>query len=290
MSTEEKHIILTFVASPDEEDLLSGYMLTRFTLGGIEETDAGEIRMYIPEAEWTREAQENLTVFLESDSEIALLNIEELDSKRNWNAEWEAGIEPQFVTDSLVITPSWKRAEVESTREHVIVIDPKMSFGTGHHETTRLCLRAIEEIDVNDKRVLDLGTGSGILGIYTLQRSAAHVLGIDTDEWAAENVRENLGLNNISEQQFRIEQGTLDSVVPSDEKFDIIIANIHRNILLELASDLLRHLMPAGVLLLSGLLTIDSEEVTSAYSELGFLLSKTYSEGDWTALLFHTTE
>jgi ribosomal protein L11 methyltransferase len=279
-------LALTFRVPLEVQDSLQGFMLTQTTLEGLEETSNGEIRYFIPVGEWDDTLRDELAEFLQSlPAEVELRSVEPIEEK-DWNAEWEAGIEPVEVTDDLVISPSWKEEEAEAIgSKYVIIIDPKMSFGTGHHETTRLCLRAIEKIPVPKMSVLDVGTGSGVLAIYALMRGAAKAVGVDTDDWAVENVEENRDLNGIAANRFTVYCGTLETTVDEAETFDLILANIHRNILVESKLRIASHAKPGSMLVLSGLLVYDAAEVTEQYRAAGYQLIEELRETEWSALL-----
>lgn len=280
------YLALKFRVPVSLEDDLQGLMLTLCEVQGVEE-NSGETIFYVNGDEWDEARQTLLDEFVIDRAPIHFLGREEIEP-RDWNAEWEASIQPEHVTERLVITPSWHKDQALTMRsEKLIVIDPKMSFGTGHHETTRLCLRALESLDVRDKNVLDLGTGTGVLAIYALMLGARHALAVDTDEWSIANAIENRSLNGIGEAQLEIRAGTLASTVRHDEQFDIIVANIHRNVLLEIASQLRKHLVSGGSLILSGLLVYDAEEVRATFEEESFHFQSQTNENEWIALQFH---
>jgi len=283
---EARRAALKFHAPIEMEDALQGFMLTHTTVEGIEEAADGSIFYFIPREEWSDDLESEITTFLSHYADSEFLG-SELIEERDWNAEWESSITPQRVTDALVITPSWKKEESQSLgAEHLIVIDPKMSFGTGHHETTRLCLRAIESLDVRDTTVLDIGTGSGVLAIYALLRGARHAVAIDTDQWSIENALENRALNNIAERDLEIRMGTVSSAMKPEERFDTILANIHRNVLIEIANEIAAHCNERTSVVLSGLLIYDVEEVRGVYESLGFHFVREIRENEWACLIY----
>jgi ribosomal protein L11 methyltransferase len=284
------YIGLSFEASGADADLLEAFFLIHSTLAGVEEKNDGSLLYYIPFPEWTEAFQEWLEAFCTEHSEIEFLGSEEIED-HDWNAEWEATIVPQRATTELVITPSWKSKEAfEMRAKYTITIDPKMSFGTGHHETTRLCMKAIEEMNLAGKRALDLGTGSGVLAMYALMRGAKHAVGIDTDSWSITNALENRALNNISESQFEIRQGTLGTAAKESESFDLILANLHRNILIENARLLRKHMAPSAWLVLSGILMYDVAEIRAAFESERFTFSKELRENEWSCLIFQASK
>jgi ribosomal protein L11 methyltransferase len=267
-------------------DELQGYLLTHFNVEGLEEPNDGSTICYVTDHEWDEDAIESLRGFLATRESIELIGSEVIE-ERDWNAEWESSIEPLKITDNLTITPSWKLEDAARFETpYTIVIDPKMSFGTGHHETTRLCLRAIDSLPVEDLRVLDVGTGSGVLAIYALLRGARHAIGIDTDEWSIDNAQENRTLNRLNEDQLEIRAGTLDETITASERFEIILANIHRNVLMALAERLKSHLAPGGTLVLSGLLIYDADDIRREYESRGFRFVLQDQENEWVSLTF----
>jgi ribosomal protein L11 methyltransferase len=280
-----EHVALRFRASQEWEEILKGFLLMNADVEGIEEHADTSIVVYIPVTSWNSEVKEAIHNFVAENTEIEFEGEDRIQD-RDWNAEWEKTIEPQWATPELLIAPSWKLEEARVLApKHLITIDPKMSFGTGHHETTRLCLKALETIDVANKTVLDIGTGSGVLAMYALQRGGKSAVGIDTDVWSIDNAAENRGLNNITEAQLEIRSGTLAEAVKPEDRFDIILANIHRNVLVEIASDIKEHLNAGGSVILSGLLIYDADEVRNAYEAAGLILERQLAENEWTCLV-----
>ena len=195
----------------------------------------------------------------------------------NWNEEWEKNFQPINVVDKVLI-----RAEFHESQglEEEIIIQPKMSFGTGHHATTYLMIQQMMDMDFQGEKVLDMGCGTSVLAIYAKKKGASDVLGIDIDEWAVENSRENAERNNTP---MRVELGTADNL--GQEKFEIILANINRNILI---SDIPRYvevLEPGGSLLLSGLCFFDVDDILQVCEEQNLQLQKKLQREEWVSLL-----
>ena len=163
----------------------------------------------------------------------------------NWNEEWEKNFTPINVENKVLIRAEFHQ---ENPNLHEIIIQPKMSFGTGHHPTTHLMIQQMLDMDFMDKKVLDMGCGTSVLGIFAKQKDASEVVAIDIDEWSVENSIENAERNNV---KLRISQGTADNL--GGEDFDIILANINRNILISDIPTYVSVLRDKGKLLLSGL-------------------------------------
>jgi ribosomal protein L11 methyltransferase len=283
------HAALRFDISGESRESLEGFFLTHTSFAGSQENDDGSITFFVPSEEWNADLHSLIQTFCGAEPELEFIGAEIIED-RDWNAEWEATIDPMQATPELVITPSWKMEDAKALEpKYIITIDPKMSFGTGHHETTRLCLAASETLDITNRSALDIGTGSGVLAIYALQRGANHAVGIDTDTWAVANTIENRELNALSDQQFEVRQGTLD-VVPEGEVFDVIFANIHRNVLLEIAKQIRSHVAAGAYVILSGILVYDAAEVRAAYEKANFTLVRELQENEWTCLIFQSCE
>jgi ribosomal protein L11 methyltransferase len=196
---------------------------------------------------------------------------------RNWNEDWEKTIQPIWVTETLVIAPTWSPVEDAEGRT-VIVIDPKMSFGTGYHETTRLMLRMMQKYLPSGSSVLDVGTGTGVLAIAAVKLGAKSAIGVDIDEWSADNGNENIERNRLG-GKVEIRIGSLD-VVP-EPIFDVILANIIRSTILELLPAMLAKLAPQGMLFLSGLLVEDQAQVESALKHNACSVIDVLNENEW---------
>jgi ribosomal protein L11 methyltransferase len=199
---------------------------------------------------------------------------------QNWNKTWEETIRPVRVTDRIVVAPTW-HPFTAGPGDIVLTIDPKMSFGTGYHESTRLMLGLIERYTRAGMRVLDAGTGTGILAIAALMLGADSAVGFDIDEWAFANAVENGELNGVS-GRFTVRHGDLSVV--TETGFDLIGANIQKNVIEEMLPGLTRRLARTGTLLLSGLLAADRDGILSAVRDAGLSPAEEVREGEWIAL------
>jgi ribosomal protein L11 methyltransferase len=214
----------------------------------------------------------------------AKVNEEELIEPQNWNEKWEKSIEPQTI-GKFYVRPTWAKRLDNDSDLIELLIDPKMAFGTGYHATTRLILDWLDEIVTEKDVVLDAGTGTGILGIAALKLGADSVFGFDIDEWSEENCHENISLNKV--QNFDVKLGSTE-VIPQESSFDLILANINRNALIELIPVLLSYLKNDGTLLLSGLLVEDEATILNLDSVKSLTHLETRQNGEWIAILLST--
>jgi len=198
----------------------------------------------------------------------------------NWNAVWESQFEPIALNRNC-----WIRAPFHAEIPHAgmeLLIEPKMSFGTGHHATTRLMCNLMLEQDFTGKAVWDYGCGTGVLGILAAKLGATRVIANDIETWAVENAQENAERNGVHLYLFT---GGAE-LLPSGESFDIILANINRNILSDTAAHYLPHLRPDGLLFLSGFLNQDEAFLSDLMQKNGLSLLEVRTEGGWSCLLF----
>ncbi|MFA6468643.1 MAG: 50S ribosomal protein L11 methyltransferase [Bacteroidota bacterium] len=262
---------------PDEQvrELLPA-ALSDFPFEGFVEDDRG-LHCFIKKDAWHDSIE---TVIREIAELYHLSFVEHLSTTeikhKNWNEEWEKSIQPIHVSDRFIITPSWHT--VNEPGKSVIIIDPKMTFGTGYHETTRLMLRLMETYISPKTSVLDVGTGTGILAIGAAKLGAQKIIGVDIDEWSMENGIENAKRNNV-QQQIDIRIGSLETV--PEHNFDVILANIIRNTILDLMDAMCSKLAPSGVLLLSGLLMSDRLTIEEALNVRKFTVLTVLQENEW---------
>ena len=195
--------------------------------------------------------------------------------KTNWNAEWENNYQPIIIEDKVLVRATFHEAQSEFPYE--IVVNPKMSFGTGHHETTYLMLAAQLEMDLKGKKVLDAGCGTGILSIMAGILGAKEIVAFDNDPWVIDNVEENLQLNN---QQALVFAGVLADL-NLQTRFDVILANINKNVLLDEMEAFAEHLQDKGELLLSGFYEADLADLKKAASACGLKFVWTMDKNGW---------
>ncbi len=233
---------------------------------------------FISEKDFTSSKLENLENLLKRYTFRAELDSWEYIEDRNWNEAWEQTLTPQFV-GKFFIRPSW--SEIESPSNTTLLqIDPKMSFGTGYHASTRLILRKMPEIVEEGDKVLDAGTGTGILAIAAVKMGAEWVFGFDIDEWSYRNASENTKLNDV-EERVTLVRGD-QQVIPDDTTFDVIIANINRSVILPMLPLFLERLKAEGTLVLSGLTRSDRSQIEENENLQKYAsLRETTREGEW---------
>ena len=245
------------------------------------ETDDGGLSAYIQSDDWVEGMLEQVQILSSDEVEFKVEreNIEQV----NWNEEWEKNFEPIEVLGKVSVRAPFHGG---NELEYNIVIEPKMSFGTGHHETTHLMIEHLLEIDLEGKKVLDMGCGTGILAIFSEMRCTSEVEAIDIDPWCYENSVENAARNNC--RKIKVFEG--DASLLKEQQFDVVIANINRNILLEDMSSYVRCLKPGGLLLLSGFYVEDMEQIGRKARELGLKLLDEKERNRWVGLKYVNLE
>ena len=241
---------------------------------GFEETETG-LLSYIALAGFDGELTSGLEELV---NRYGLTYTSNAIDKQNWNALWESNFEPVLVDDFVGVRANFHDS-FNGAVEHDIIITPKMSFGTGHHGTTYSVMQLMRGIDFANKSVFDFGTGTGLLAILAHKLGAVDILAVDNDDWCIENASENIVVNNTQS----IEIQKVDNA-KLNKKFNIIIANINKNIILDNLAFLAEATVPGGVVLLSGLLVEDEPEIEAACAALGWKHQETRTRNNWIAL------
>ena len=255
---------------------------------GFQETDSF-LLSYFDKSRWSDDSfdrfKNDLRLLLQKVSVNADVRFQEI-REENWNEQWEKTIQPIEIGERFTIKPSWSEY---NNRDHriVIQIDPKMSFGTGYHETTRLILRLLEKYVVEGSTVLDVGTGTGILAIGSVKLGAASAVGIDIDDWSIQNAQENILSNKVAGRVV-ISDRPLDTFDSSS--VDLIAANLTLNTNIQLLNQFLRVLKTKGVLILSGLLLGDHDAITEHLVEKRFHILDELIENEWIAITAQKTQ
>jgi ribosomal protein L11 methyltransferase len=214
--------------------------------------------------------------------EVAVEYSKTLIEDQNWNEEWEKNFDPILIGKECYIRATFHKPEPSFPYE--IVIEPKMSFGTGHHQTTTMMVQLALEMDFKGKQVLDMGAGTAVLAILAGMKGAEPITAIDIDEWAFENAKENVEMNGFG--NIKVEMGGAELL--GSEHFDVIFANINRNILLEDIPSYVKVLKSNGSLLFSGFYKEDIPLIEEKCKSCGLILEKSKNIDNWVALQFKT--
>ena len=267
--------------SSNDKEILYALMAQIGFEGFVEGDD--DIQAYIDEESYVAEELNQLI------DELAAVNIKvqyrfHRAEDQNWNEEWEKKFDPVIIDEGVLIRAPFH--DSSGDLECTLVIEPKMSFGTGHHHTTKLMIREMGNHLLEGKRILDMGCGTGVLGIYACKKGAARVLGVDNDQWAYENSLENVKRNGATAMDVRLG----DVGVLYREKFHMILANITRNTLVRDMSVYTEHLYDQGLMVISGILAEDVQYVLNEAYRCGLKHLSTGEESNWISLTFVNAE
>jgi len=273
--------VFKIYSNPFQPDLISG-LLWELEITGITEEE-NHIIVFADEDANVNE--ERINKYLEKLKSEKLLNdysiISESLPEKNWNELWEKGREVIRVSDKFVIKPTFKEYKA-LPGEIVLTIDPKMSFGTGEHQSTKLIIKLLEKYVRPGMRLLDVGSGTGILSIAAIKLGAAKAVAVDNDERCYENCIENCELNSVT-GKVKIVKGEISDI--KKDNFDLIIANIQKDVLLNIADQIIEKLKPDGITILSGLLVKDEKDIEQQYIKTGFEIVEIKLMDDWIAMV-----
>lgn len=260
-------------------EIVCGFFAEIGYTGFLEEDNS--LLAYIPETEFSQdELDELLTDLFEKSFIEDLVKVKTIE-KQNWNALWEKNyFKPIAIKNKLYVRGSFHPKDDSFDDE--IVIDPKMSFGTGHHQTTKMILEAMIEAQIEGKSIMDMGTGTGILAIYAALRKAKDIDAIDIDDWSVENAIENCKINGF-ENNIPVKKGDGRILAKLNKSYDLFIANINLGVLLQDLALYEKHLNPGGEMMLSGFLHSDAEDLIN---ESTLELVDRKNEGEWAMLKF----
>jgi ribosomal protein L11 methyltransferase len=271
---------ITCLLSPDNE-LARELLIAELGNAGFESFVETEdtVEAYIPSNEFFTEILTSES--LQNNELFQFKYSAEVIADQNWNEVWEKNyFEPLLIENKCLIRAPFH--DTYPVADYEIIINPRMAFGTGNHETTHLMIKAILDLDLSHKNVLDMGCGSGILSILSSMKGASEITAIDIDEWSFNNTVENAELNNIL--NIRILLG--DSGLLTEMSFDVILANIQRNILLQDMEAYRKVLKPGGELIMSGFYTADLPVIEEKAVSLGMKLISSGERSDWCAARF----
>ncbi len=261
----------------DHTEILIAYLAAAgYTM--FEETDYG-VKAYIPVNLFNQQQLDNIPVLKNEGSFRVTYSLTKPEVK-NWNAEWEKNFQPVVIGKKIYVRADYHPSQPGYRYE--LVIHPRMAFGTGHHATTSLVMQALLTLPVKDKTVLDMGCGTGILAILAAKMGAANLVAIDNDENAVENAKVNCEANN--ENRIKVLVG--DAFTPGDSTFDIILANINRNIILDDMHRYVHNLTTGGSLVLSGFFTDDLPLILAKANTNKLKLTKQDQQNNWCCAIF----
>ncbi len=253
----------------------------------------GAVRFYLDEEEdqeavlvSVREGLKELATFIN----VGEGTIEEaVTEDKDWINNWKEFFKP-FYLDDILIKPTWEEVPKDAEYRVLIEIDPGTSFGTGHHETTQLCIRGLEKYMKNDDLVLDLGTGSGILSVIALKLGASHTVGTDIDPICMEATKDNMEMNHLGEELYEVMVGNLiDDTVLQDsvgkDKYDVVLANIFADVIIPMAPAAFQAVKPGGYFITSGIIDFKEEPVKDALQKAGFEILEVNHMGEWVGII-----
>lgn len=277
---EKNYIELEVAFSETTYDLI----YNRLYLNGLNTIleENGTLKVYLPANENSLAEKIKNELITEDGVPEGSISLGVFDNK-DWNSEWEKTIEPVYILDKLVIHPSWKKDELDLTRGNIpIEIDPKMSFGTGHNETTQLILEQMSTwIDPKtDKYMLDFGSGTGILAIAAFKLGVEKVIANEIDDDSIENAREYFEINGVS-SSIILYQSDLDKV--AEYGFDVIAANITSNVIIPNLPLMLAKLKPGGKIFITGILREETETLIDELSKSNFQMRELKQRAEWAA-------
>jgi ribosomal protein L11 methyltransferase len=267
------HTAITLTCNAELKDILIAQLSDK-GFEGFEER-GNDLVAYIPEGDY-----KGVAVEVEALTKIyGVSYVKEDIAQTNWNAVWESNFEPVSVDTFCGIRAGF-HPPFSPQPQHEIIITPKMSFGTGHHATTSSVIKLMQGVEFRGKRVFDFGTGTGILAILASKMGASVIEAIDIDTWSVENTKENIITNNA----LAVKVWQSDTPKSIINTYNVVLANINRNILLEFMGDMRRLLVSGGVLLLSGILKEDETAILEAARSHALVLDKQIEKDNWLAM------
>ena len=283
----ENYAEFTIPVQSDMAETVCDFIIDNITNGLVLEDEEGSeitsIKFYVSsENEKIKEKLNNFIESLTSENKAKIKNLlTQVIKNISWEEEYKKSVQPIWIGSDVVIVPTWNKENFETN--YKILIEPKMAFGTGTHETTKSCLKVIRKEFKQQMTFLDLGCGSGILSIMAEKLDAKYIKAIDYDPIAVENCKGNFELNNV-ETNNDICLGSIE-LCKNDNPYDFVCANIILSTILEMLSELLRLTKTGGILVLAGLLEQDLDEIKTALTKFECHDTKIYSDNEWRTIL-----
>jgi len=236
------------------------------------------VSAYVSEQDDLNKALEQVKLLLPITAEVEVITVAESD----WANNWKKYYKPMRVGKNIVIKPSWEEYS-QKPNDVVVELDPGMAFGTGTHETTRMCMEELERYVTTETDILDVGCGSGILAITGLLLGAKTATGVDIEAVATKVARENGARNGFVEPNYTIKQGYLVDAITG--KYDVVVANIIADVIIILSSDIKAYLKPSSVFICSGIIDDRADDVEKALTENGLKITNIIKQGEWVAIV-----
>ncbi len=282
ISGTHHHIELAFEASASLHELYIALLIGE----GIEyfQEEDNRLLAYLPETEWTEEREQSIRTLLKERLGTIPPYKANFMADRNWNAEWEAHLQPIEISDRLLIVQ--KNKEITAKPGQIVIeINPKMSFGTGYHATTRLMLKQMEALDLKDKKIIDIGTGTGVLAIAARKLGNNNpIFAFDNNAWSVENAVENIKENNAQDITIELLDAEEELIANLQQGFDLILANINKNVI-DRILPVIRKYTPQATVLLSGILVYDEPWLKKLLKRLSYEIVQTIYEEEWLSSL-----
>lgn len=256
----------------EQQELLIAQLNDCLEIDGFEQLDSS-IKMFLKEQNFKEDQFKNIIQINDVRYKQSTINNE------NWNAKWESSFDPVLINKFVAVRADF-HSKIEDV-EYEIIITPKMSFGTGHHATTTMMLESLRQYNPSGKSVIDFGTGTGVLAILAEKMGAKDILAIDYDDWSITNTAENMVKNNCL--NIRLKQA---DHFPASGKWDLILANINLNVIIENMAALANGLEKDGILIISGILKENTQEILKAATDNGFETESRNEKNNWLCLAF----
>lgn len=276
-----RYVLLTLGVHDEDLDIVMG-VLSGYPIMGVEQ-GMDQITACVEQNDWQPVYAESIVDEIKAlGIQVALLALR-TEEDQNWNAEWEASIDPVVVNERIVIVPEWRAHEFDLPL--TLVITPKMSFGTGHHATTRMMCKLTEQYVQQGEKWIDVGTGTGVLAILAARLGASHVFAFDNNEWSVVNSQENIERNGVTEMITLQMSELQETPLPA---CDGLAANLYRHLVIPFAQAFIESVKPGGIILVSGILKYDFDEVAAPFLERGCTVESSLAETEWCAIAFRT--
>lgn len=284
MNSANTWVEISLLINEIAEDPITNYL---FELGAVGcQAQQGVLRGYFDFEAWDEKKSSQFSDYLEQLKQLGFslkadrFKVQKIENQ-DWNAEWKKSYKPIEINGRIIIKPSWIEQEQEVSKE-IIEIDPQMAFGTGTHETTQLVLQLLLEIQQSPRTILDIGTGTGILAIAAARLFNSKIVVFDNDFTAVSTARQNLGNNTVVE---KIELFCGENVSLKNIRFDLILANINRRIIIQMLPEISSTLTPNGKAIFSGILKEEKEKLLEKLGHFSLKLASERKLGEWVGLV-----